>query len=280
MSDRATFVRESMRRSWGERTAQYAAATAGNNDRYAAVLLEKVAPRPGERVLDVATGPGVVAVMAAAAVGPDGRVVATDLAPEWGEVVARTCRAAGVSNVEFRAASADALGPADDAFDVALCQFGLMFVPEPVEALREMRRVLRRGGRMGVVVWSTGDRVRLFTVTGPLLQPYLPTPPPGQELPTPLQLGEPGLIERLAAEAGFREVRSERHTLDFLVADPEERWRHDVLGGPPATRDAVAALAEPERRALHDRYMAALEAYRREGVIRLPSEAIYLTAVK
>ena len=280
MTERADFVRENMRRSWGGRTAQYATSTAGNNERYAAILLGLVGPCPGERVLDVATGPGVVAVLAAQAVGPDGRVVATDLAPEWGEHVATTARAAGLSNVEFRVTSADALDLPDDSFDVALCQFGLMFVPEPVEALREMRRVLRAGGRLGVVVWSTGDRVKLFTVTGALLQPYVPKPPPGQELPTSLQLGEPGLIERLVAEAEFGDVRVERHTLDYLVGEPEERWEYEVLRGPPPVREGVAALPEGERRALHDRYVAALEAHRRDGAIRLPSEAIYVTGVK
>jgi SAM-dependent methyltransferase len=280
VSERADFVRESMRRSWGGRTDQYTASSAGNNERYAAILLALIDPRPGESVLDVATGPGVVAVLAAKAVGPTGRVVATDLAPEWAEHVATTAQAAGVANVEFRAASADALDLPDGSFDVALCQFGLMFVPEPVQALREMRRVLRPDGRLGVVVWSTADKVKLFSATGPLLQPYVPKAAPGQELPTPLQLGEPGLIERLVAEAGFGDVRVERHTLDYLISDPEERWQRDVAAGPPAVREAVAALPEAERRALHDRYVGALEAYRRDEMIRLPSEAIYVAAVK
>ena len=186
MSDRETFVRESMRASWGARTAQYAEVAAGNTDRYAAVLLELVGLGPGDHVLDVATGPGVVAVAAALAVGPTGRVVATDLAPEWGPLVARSAEQAGAPNVTFRAASAEALDLPDGSFDAALCQFGLMFVPEPVQALRQMRRVLRDGGRLGVAVWSTPDKVAAFRVTGSLLQPYLPRPAPGKELPTPL----------------------------------------------------------------------------------------------
>jgi SAM-dependent methyltransferase len=280
VSDRAAFVRESMRRSWGARTAQYAAATAGNSDRYAAALLELVGPRPGERVLDVATGPGTVAIQAALAVGPSGQVVASDLTPEWEEVVAHGAAAAGVENVAFRATSADALDLPDGSFDVALCQFGLMFVPEPLAALREMRRVLRDGGRLGAVVWSTADRVPLFSATGPLLQPYLPAPAPGQELPTPLALGAPGLIERLVAEAGLANVRSERRTIEYVVPDADQRWRVEVLDGQPAVRAAVAALPDAERRALHDRYVAALERYRREGAIRLPCEAIFVAAVR
>jgi SAM-dependent methyltransferase len=279
MSEQADFVRESMRRSWGGRTAQYTATSAGNNEKFAARLIEEVGLREGERVLDVATGPGVVAALAAAAVGPSGRVVATDLAPEWGEVVAERSRRAGLANVEFRAMSADALDLPDGSFDAALCQFGLMFVPAPAAALREMRRMLRPGGRLGAVVWSTLDRVALFGTTGPILQPYLPKPPPGHELPGPLQLGAPGLIERLAAEAGLEGARVQRHTFDYVIDEPDVRWRHEVLEGAPAMRELVAALPAAELRALHDRYVAALEAHRRDGEIRLPSEAIYLTAV-
>jgi SAM-dependent methyltransferase len=280
VSDRGAFVRESMRASWGERTAQYAETTAGNTDRYAAVLLDLVRLRPGDRVLDVATGPGVVAVAAARAVGPAGRVVATDLAPEWGALVAGSAERAGAPNVTFRATSADALDLPDASFDAALCQFGLMFVPEPVDALREMRRVLRDGGRLGVVVWSTLEKVGVFNVTGPLLQPYLPVPDPGQELPTPLRLGEPGLVEAHVAEAGFREVRVERRTLDYIVTSGEAHWQRSVVDGVPTTRDAVAALPEAERVALHERYVAALEAHRRDGAVRLPSEAIFVTATR
>ena len=71
-----------------------------------------------------------------------------------------------------------------------------------------------------------------------------------------------------------------RRTLEFIVADPEERWRADVLDGQPAVREAVAALPGAERRALHDRYVAALEPYRRDGAIRVPCEAILVTALK
>ena len=280
MNDRASFVRDRMLKQWSGMVPVYTRLTAGNTERYAAVLLEQVAPRLGERILDVATGPGVVAVMAAEAVGPSGRVVATDLAPEWGERVEARSRAAGVTNVEFRTMSADALDLPDGSFDVALCQFGLMFVPEPVQALLEVKRVLRAGGRLGVNVWSTGDKVKLFTATGSVPQPYTPQAEPGQELPTSLQLGEPGLIERLVEEAGFRDVQSRRHTLDWLQPEPEEVWRVSVLEGPPGLRDAVQALPEAERHGVHEAFVSALEAYRRDGEIRLPSEAIFVTATK
>src|SRR5688572_26770943 len=124
MTDRAQFIRDSMRASWGERTRPYTARVE-SHAAHTRQLIAVVQPRAGERVLDVATGPGVVAVAAAAAVGPAGRVLATDLAPEWAEIVAERSAAAGLNNVTFEAMGAEQLELPDGSFDLALCQFGL-----------------------------------------------------------------------------------------------------------------------------------------------------------
>ena len=280
MTDRARFIRDSMRQHWGARTRSYAGEAAANTRVHAERLLAKLGLRPGERVLDVAAGPGTAALLAAAAVGPAGEVVATDLAPEWAEVVAERAAAAGLANVTFRAMGAEALELPDESFDAVVCTFGLMLVPDPVQALREMRRVLRDGGRVGVVVWSTADRVPCISVRTRVLAPYLPQVPPEEQLPGPLDLGEPGLIERHVAAAGFRRVAVDRHTLDFVIANPEDTWRSQVVEGPPAVRAAVAALAPEARARLHYELIAELERYRRGDTIRMPSEAIYVTAVR
>ena len=230
-------------------------------------------------MLDVATGPGVVAVAAALLVGPTGQVLATDLAPEWEPLVAERAAAAGVANVAFRAMDGGALDLPDGAFDVAYCQFGLMFVPQPVQALREMRRVLRPGGRLGVVVWSTEDKALCFAVLNRHLRDVVPPDAPGQELPTPLSLGEPGLVEGLVASAGFRDVRVQRRTLDFVFPSPDHLWRARVEDGPPNVQEAVGALSPQEVARLKSAVLAGLAPYAREGEVRLPSEAIYVAAV-
>jgi SAM-dependent methyltransferase len=278
--DRAEFIRQSMRQTWSVRRHSYAEGAARNSATYAARLLAMLALRSGERVLDVATGPGVVAIQAAAAVGPAGRVVATDLTPEWEAIVAERCAAVGVSNVTFRAMGAEALDLPNESFDVVCCQFGLMFVPDRVQALREMRRVLRPGGRLGLVVWSTADRVLCFSVIDRLVGLLVPQPPPEERLPGPLSLGEPGTVERLVAAAGFGSITVERHTLDYVSDDPEQTWRLRVVEGAPAVRAAVQALTPEARADLHDTVVAALERYRQGGRIILPSEAIFVTAVR
>ena len=272
-------IRERMRRDWGARSRYYADHAAPRNRPFAEILVGLVRPAPGERVLDVATGPGVVAIEAARAVGPAGRVVATDLAPEWGAILAERAAAAGVGNVEFRVMGAEELALPDASFDVAICQFGLMFVPDPVRALREMRRVLRPGGRLGVAVWSTPDKVAHFLVTRIVVAAAPPTPAV-ERGPSPLQLCAPGLIEGHVAEAGFRDVAVIRETREHVIDDPEEEWRRRLEEPASPVPSALAAMSPAELSRVREEVVLALESFRRDGAIGLPSEAIFVTAIR
>jgi SAM-dependent methyltransferase len=264
------------RQMWSSRVASFARDGASKSRHYAAALVDLVAPAVGSHVLDIATGTGVVAVAAAQRVGPTGQVVATDFVAEWAPYVAESAAEAGVANVTFEVMSAEALALPDAAFDAVLCQFGLMFVPDKLLALREMRRVLKPGGTLGLAVWSVAERVGLFTVAG-IIGAALP-PTPGPPPASPLSLGEPGLIERLVTEAGFSNVAAQPFTLtfDILSAESEwERWTGD-LSNPMSAR--VAELPAGERSALRDQVLTALEAHRVGDVIRISGEAIFVTA--
>src|SRR5262249_61268519 len=117
--------------------------------------------------------------------------------------------AADVKYVTFAAMPAEALDLPDESFDNVLCQFGLMFVPSPVTALREMRRVLRPGGKLGVTVWSVPEKVGIFLLARIVMAALPPAAGAGW---SPMAMGEPGLIEGLVSEAGFSDVHSERQT--------------------------------------------------------------------
>jgi ubiquinone/menaquinone biosynthesis C-methylase UbiE len=279
MIDRDGFVRDRMRRYWGTVFRDYAAYSAPQSARLNDPLLSLVAPSPGDHALDVATGPGALAIRVAQIVGASGSVVASDLAPEWEEIVRTAAAVAGVHNLTFRAMSAEDLDLPDQSFDLVACQLGLMFVPDRPRALGEMRRVLRPGGQLGLVVWSTADEVPLFE-SSRMVGEIVP-PQPGDELmPTPLALGEPGLIERLVDAAGFREVVSERRVVDYVVPDAETHWQHLINRPDPRFREALAALSPGEFTALHDRVIAALEHYRDGTAIRFPNVAIFVRAVR
>lgn len=120
--------------------------------------LEVAAPEAGATLLDIACGTGIATRLAARAVGPRGKVVGTDLNPDMLEV-ARTVHAPTPEDapIEWHMADAQALPFADASFDLALMQFGLMFVPDRTLALKEAARVLRPGGHIVLTAWGALD---------------------------------------------------------------------------------------------------------------------------
>ena len=267
-------ISDRRRAEWTERLEYYARDAAPRTRPYAEALVTLLPPPAAGRVLDVATGTGLVAVEAARRVGADGWVLATDFLPAWEPHVRETAARAGVANVSFAAMPAEALDLEDESFDTVYCQLGLMFIAEPIRALGEMGRVLRPGGGLGVVVWSVPEKVGLFLVSrivGSALPPQ-ENPPP-----SPMSMGAPGLIEGLVREAGFQDIAVHHVTRRHEIADPEVEWQ--TWGASPAGQ-SLAALPAAERQRLHDEVIAALGTFRDGDAIRIPSEAIVVTAVR
>jgi ubiquinone/menaquinone biosynthesis C-methylase UbiE len=138
--------------SWGEH-AEYADTRGAP---ITAGMLELSAPRPGERVLELACGAGGVGIAAAQLVGPTGEVALSDVAPEMTAIAAARAAALGLGNVRTLTLDLDDLDQPDQAYDVVLCREGLMFALDPARALGEIRRVLRPGGRVALAVWAHG----------------------------------------------------------------------------------------------------------------------------
>jgi ubiquinone/menaquinone biosynthesis C-methylase UbiE len=271
-----TIASNRRRAEWTERVARYARDAAPRTYPFAVALVALLPPPVGAHVLDVATGTGLVAVEAARRVGPRGSVLATDFLPAWEPFVRTTASAARVANVMFASMPAEALALPDASFDVVFCQFGLMFVPEPIRALREMRRVLRPGGRIGIAVWSVPEKVGIFLIPR-IVAPALP-PTKGEAPPSPTSMGAPGLIESMVAEAGFCDVV--RHTVTIFedIADPEVEWQlwRETFALPDG--GGLERLPTHVQQQLHDDVIAAFLSFQDEDTIRVPSEAILVTA--
>ena len=128
---------------------------------WADILLRHASPQPGERVLDVACGTGIVARLAAPLVGSKGQAVAVDVNPAM-LAVARAHPAPSDATIHWQEGNAVALPFPDGAFDMVLCQHGLQFIPDRASAVREMRRVLAPGGRALVIVLQALARHPVF----------------------------------------------------------------------------------------------------------------------
>jgi SAM-dependent methyltransferase len=185
--------------SWGEH-ADYVDARGAA---VAEAMLDAARLQPGERALELACGPGGVGIAAAAIVGPNGKVVLSDVAPEMTAIAAERAKAAGLANVTTREVDLERTDFPQASFDAVLCREGLMLVPEPATAVRECHRVLRPGGRAVFAVWGPRELnpwlgLLFDAVTA---ETGFPVPPPG--VPGPFSLGAPGDLRDLLVGAGF-----------------------------------------------------------------------------
>src|SRR5215218_1527065 len=128
------------------------------------VMLDQAGVGPGGHVLDVAAGAGEPAITAAKRVGPTGSVLATDISSNILDYAAYAAKAEGVSNLETRVMDGEHLDLPDESFDVVISRVGLIYFPDQQRALSEIRRVLRPGGRIAAIVYSTPDRNGFFSI--------------------------------------------------------------------------------------------------------------------
>jgi ubiquinone/menaquinone biosynthesis C-methylase UbiE len=215
---------------------------------WAELLLDELGLAAGESVLDVACGPGSVARMAAARVGFDGRVVGCDLSPTMLAIAEAKPAVDGGSQIEYHEASAERLPIDDDAFDVVTCQQGLQFMPDRPAALAEMRRALRRGGRLGIAVWSEIDRSPASRALADALEQVAGTELAERYSGGPWGFPDGQLLASLLEQAGFDEVRVSRRTLPVTFEGGAEQLVSTLAATPLAGE--VDRLPADERRRL------------------------------
>jgi ubiquinone/menaquinone biosynthesis C-methylase UbiE len=208
--------------------------------RWAPELVAAARPRPGERVLDIACGTGVVTRLLYERVAPNGRVVGLDL--NAGMLAAARTAAHGLE-IEWLEGNATNLSLPDGAFEAVVCQQGLQFFPDKVAALREMHRVLIPAGRLAVSVFRSVEHTPGYRVLQEALARHVGADKAA--LP-PFSLGDGRVIRDLMAAAGFREIRV-RADVKLTRFQSAEHFIRSVIGGGPSM---LGALAEQGPRVL------------------------------
>jgi SAM-dependent methyltransferase len=216
---------------------------------WARALVERVDPRPGQRLLDLACGTGVVARLAAPRVLPAGTVIGVDVNPG---MLATARRAdGGDQTIEWQEADALDLPFPDASFDAVVCQQALQFVSDRAAMVGEMRRVLAEGGRLALSVWRGLDHNQGFARLARALDGR--SARAGGIMRSPFGFGDQDEVRQLFTGAGFDHVRVliEAHVCRF--PSPAELLRYEVLSSPLA--EPLSQLDADER----DRLTAEVE---------------------
>jgi ubiquinone/menaquinone biosynthesis C-methylase UbiE len=222
----------------------------------------------GDRVLDVATGPGEAALLALSMVTPAGRVVGADISPAM-LTVARARLGAGA----FQPVAMDgqALAFRDGSFDAVVCQLGLQFFPDPGRSLAEFRRVLRPGRCAAACVIATPDRAPMWGILAEALSRQLPEQ--RDVLHLTFALAETERLAHLLRIAGFRDVRVQRETRQGTMGSFDNYWA-PIEAGIGQLPQAYLALPAARRRAVWEEVEARLAAFESDGRLVMSVEML------
>jgi SAM-dependent methyltransferase len=239
--------------SWGEHADVTDDAAAPLTKR----MLELTAPRPGERVLELACGAGGLGLAAAELVGPTGEVVLSDVAPEMVQIAAERAAARGATNATAKILDLEDIAEPDASYDVVVCREGLMFALDPSRAFAEIARLLRPDGRFAAAVWGPRDRNPWLGTMLDAVSAHVgaPIPPPG--IPGPFALDDDAHLRSVLAEAGLGHATVDELPFVRRFASFDEWWdRTRALAGPLSAilanmpADAIEAIRANARDAL------------------------------
>jgi ubiquinone/menaquinone biosynthesis C-methylase UbiE len=274
-----TDYQEWQHQHWAEQAAdweKWAETVAPQAEGFNRPLVEAAGIGPGAQVLDLACGAGEPAFTAAAAVGADGHVTATDYAAEMVAVSERRVQAKGIANMSVRQADMAALPFDADSFDAAICRFGFMYTDAPDQAAAEMFRVLRPGGRAALMVWGPKPTNSVLYVAMTAANEVLQAMDEAAAMRSTLY-AEPNSMAPIFERAGFADVKES--DLQFQPAVPANLkfWTPILqmnLGVP------LRAADDATRAAVDEAVTAAYAPFIQDGKYRLSAHVRILSARK
>ena len=231
--------RGAQKKSWGEAATGWKKWSGWMDEYFAPVserLVELAQVEPGSHVLDVAAGYGEPSMTAARKAGPDGRVVASDIAAEMLDYGRERAADAGIENIEFLHAGANDLDFPHESFDAAVSRWGIIFDPDGEGAAARVREFLKPGARFAISSWGTAEQAPMIGRPMKTAIDFLGLEPPPPGLPGPLSRPTPEALGGLLEGGGFSDVQAEEMDLEFEWSSPEDYgiYVRDVIA--PVTR--------------------------------------------
>ena len=234
-------------------------------------LIQIANPQPGERVLDVACGTGIVARRIAPLVGSQGTVIGIDLNPGMIDMARAAGEREGLA-IEWRTGPAEQLPFPDGSFDLVLCQFGLMFFTDRHAALTETHRVLRSGGRTVFSTWQGLDRHPFYQTLHDVSRQRLGK----SSVETVFSIGDSDELRRLLTDADFQQVKIEPMTITARFPNPQEFLDWEIGVDPdetPALQNLDAEAQKEILNALNQEMQVPLQEVMQGDEVVMPSYA-------
>lgn len=234
---------------------------------------------PGQRVLDVAAGNGEQTLMAARLVGPNGFVLATDIADRLLAYLDEAARKEGLTNVQTRLMDGRRLELEPESFDAAICRLALMLIPEREKALAGIHRALKPGTRFAAIVLSTAEKEPHISESLAIARRHAGLPPAPFEDPGMFALGDPAVLRKVFEQAGFREVAVEivpsAQQFPSLAAAMEHR-RNSL----PEMRPILEQMSDVKREAVWKEIETVMRQFERNDGVVVPTERLVAVGTK
>jgi ubiquinone/menaquinone biosynthesis C-methylase UbiE len=231
-------------------------------------------------VLDIAMGPGEPALSVAALVGPKGKVYGIDPIPEMVEAARRAADRLGLKKVQFDVAFADQLPFSADTFDAMISRFGVMFFPSPVDAVREMLRVLKPGRKLALAVWHFAERNPFHYTLSRVMDRYIEPTPVAPDAPDAFRFARPGKLMEVLVKAGVR-AASER-LFQFNIQAPislEDYWTLR-LEMSEKFRGKIGMLSSEQISEAKGQALEDLREYSTDRGVSFPAEVLIVSGAK
>ena len=233
-----------------------------------------------QTVLDIATGPGEPALSVAAVVGSKGKVYGIDPIPEMVAAARRAADRLGVKNAQFDVAFADHLPFPADTFDAVISRFGVMFFPSPVDAVREMLRVLKPGRKLALAVWHLAERNPFHWTLSRVIERYVDSPPPAPDAPDAFRFARPGKLAEVLTKAGA--IAPSERLLQFSIQAPisgEDFWalRYEWS---EKFREKIAMLSKEQAKEAKRQVLEAFREYSTDRGMSFPAEVLIVSGAK
>ncbi|MBI2071233.1 MAG: methyltransferase domain-containing protein [Elusimicrobia bacterium] len=247
-------------------------------ERFALAMADWARLKPGENILDVACGSGIVSFAAAQQIGSSGSILGIDLSNEMIQLAQERAKGMNVQQISFKEMNAESLPLPPNSFDAALCQLGLMLFAEPKKALLEIKKVLKPQGRLLVSVQGTPDKMIFTSIVQKTMVKHAPwLKIPGA--PTLYAFGPAGVLTNAFSEAGFANVEEKRLEGIFEFDSFEEYWT-TLIAGAGKTKGMLESLPKDTQVVVEKDVRTLAATYQKNGRLALPYELVMAKGLK